>query len=73
MMTEIVEQKTSEFEYEQKFHDLMDAVKRSRLQHGDCDSGKRYNGEPLACSACMANLKIDKAIEEYQGRPIVVA
>lgn len=60
-------------DYEDKYHRLMDAVKRSRMQHGDCKSGKRYNGKPLACTACMANIRIEEEIADYKGRRIVIA
>jgi adenosylmethionine-8-amino-7-oxononanoate aminotransferase len=60
-------------DYEEKYHRLMDAVKRSRIQHGDCKSGKRYNGKPLACTACMANIRIEEEIAAYKGRRIVLA
>lgn len=60
-------------EMESKYCDLMEAVKRSRLPHGDCKSGERYNGKPLACVACMANLTLDELISNYKGRRIVIA
>jgi hypothetical protein len=62
-----------DIDYEEKYHQLMDAVKRSRWQHGDCKSGKRYNGKPLACTACMANILIEEEIAAYKGRRIVLA
>lgn len=59
-------------DYEELYHQLMSNIKRSKLKHGDCKSGKRYNGQPLACTACMANIKIEEAIQQYKGRTISV-
>lgn len=56
--------------YERKYHDLMDALKRSVMPHGDCASGKRYGGLPKACTACMAKLYIEKELDAYKGRTI---
>jgi len=61
------------FEYEQKYHELMDALKRSRMEHGDCNSGERYGGIPRACTACMAQRKLDEALSTYKGRRITLA
>ena len=61
------------WEYEQRYYDLMDALKRSKMEHGDCDSGKRYGGIPRACTACMAQRKLDEALENYRGRPVRLA
>lgn len=60
----------SELERVEDYHRIMNSLRRSRMPHGDCDSGKRYGGEPLACSACMAHRDIDRAIAAYKGRPI---
>lgn len=56
--------------YEEKFHRLMTAIRRSRQEHGDCKSGERYGGVPKACSACMAQIEIDEMLKEYKGRPM---
>lgn len=56
--------------YEEKYHKLMDALRRSRMEHGDCKSGKRYGGLPKACTACMALRKIEEEIEQYKGRQV---
>ena len=56
--------------FETKYHDLMQAIIRSRWQHGDCKSGKRYGGKPLACAACMAQLHIDEELKNYKGRTV---
>lgn len=52
------------------YHDLMDILKRSRMPHGDCDSHKRYNGIPKACTACMALHKLDEILKNYKGRAL---
>lgn len=60
-------------DYESKLYDVMDALKKSRMRHGDCKSGKRYGGVPKACTACMANLKLDELLAAYKGRPVRLA
>lgn len=54
------------------YNGVMDALKRSRMPHGDCKSGKRYGGIPKACTACMANRKLDEALAAYKGRPVTI-
>ena len=56
--------------YEKMYHDLMENVKRSQMDHGDCESGSRYNGVPRACTACMAKIELDKIISNYKGRRV---
>lgn len=57
-------------DYEEQFHRVMAAIRRSRGGHGDCKSGARYGGVPKACSACMAQLEIDEMLKQYKGRPM---
>lgn len=58
---------------EHQYHDVMGALKRSKRDHGDCKSGDRYDGQPLACSKCMAEIKLDEALKEYKGRRVGLA
>lgn len=69
----IQERLAQEKSYEEKYHALMDALKRSRMEHGDCKSGERYGGVPKACTACMAIRKLDEELAEYKGRTIRLA
>lgn len=48
--------------------DVYDLLRRSQMPHGDCDSAKRYNGQPKACTACMANLKLKELAAQWKGR-----
>ena len=59
--------------YEEKYHRLMSALRYSRMQHGDCKSTERYNGTPMACTACMAIQALDKELAEYKGRTVRLA
>jgi len=71
----VLDAATSETKYqlmEEAFHQTMDMLRRSRMRHGDCNSGQRYGGTPKACSACMANLRLDELLKAYKGRPIKV-
>lgn len=56
-----------------KYHNVMSALKRSRMEHGDCKSGKRYGGVPRACTACMAQRELDEALAGYKGRMVRIA
>lgn len=58
--------------YEKMYCEVMDALKRSKRPHGDCKSGERYGGKPLACSACMAKLKIDEMMANYKGWRVTI-
>lgn len=60
-------------ESEEKFHQVMQALRDSRMGHGDCKSGKRYGGIPKACTACMAKLKLDELLAAYKGRKVRLA
>lgn len=62
-----------ESEYEKKYHDVMDALRRSKMEHGDCKSGKRYGGKPMACTACMAALRLEEELKNYIGRTVRLA
>lgn len=57
-------------ENKEMYHRVMNALVRSRMSHGDCESGERYGGVPKACTACMAQLEIDEMIAAYRGRPV---
>lgn len=57
-------------DYEEAFHQVMNALRRSLMEHGDCKSGERYGGKPLACTACMAKLELDEMLAAYKGRAI---
>jgi hypothetical protein len=60
-------------DYEEMFHQVMQALRDSRMEHGDCNSGKRYRGIPRACTACMAKLKLDELLAAYRGRKVRLA
>lgn len=61
---------SQQIDYEEQFHQVMDALRRSKMKHGDCKSGERYGGIPKACTACMALLKLEKMLSEYKGRTV---
>lgn len=63
----------NESEYEKRYYELMDVLRRSRMPHGDCNSGERYGGVPKACAACMANIRIQEELRAYKGRTIRLA
>lgn len=72
VINSLVSQQEAELSQE-AFHQLMGAVKNSRMEHGDCKSGKRYGGIPKACTACMANLRIEEMVAAYKGRMVRLA
>ena len=55
---------------ESKYENVMDALRRSRMKHGRCDSVKDYGGLPKACSACMAQLELDELVRTWKGRTV---
>ena len=52
---------------------FMDLLRRSLMEHGDCDSGKRYGGQPKACTACMAQIKLKELAANWKGRQVRLA
>lgn len=60
----------SDIDYADEYHNVMQWLKQSRMPHGDCKSGERYGGIPKACTACMAQRRLDNAIANYNGRTI---
>ncbi len=54
----------------QSFNTVLDAVRRSLMEHGDCKSGKRYGGVPKACTACMAKRELEEHNRRWKGWPI---
>lgn len=55
-------------EYEQKFHEIMGAIKSSRMQHGLCLPVERR-----ACTACAAQRIIDRMLSEWKGPRMILA
>lgn len=49
---------------------VMDLLRRSFMEHGDCKSGERYGGLPKACTACMAQLKLRELSQQWKGRQV---
>ena len=52
----------------ERYHDAMDALRRTRMPHGLC-----YPRERQACSHCNALERIDVMLSEYKGRRVVLA
>lgn len=52
----------------EKYHQVMEALKRSKMEHGRCNSPGHK-----ACTRCMAEEKIANLLAEYKGRDIVLA
>jgi len=48
-----------------KYYEVMDALKRTKMKHGLCEPVERK-----ACTACMAQITVDRMIDEYQGRKL---
>lgn len=44
---------------EPHYHQLMNLLKRSRMNHGSCASG--------GCTACKANMDVEGLIQRYKG------
>lgn len=61
------------WELRTRLENMMDSLKRSRMDHGDCDSGKRYGGVPRSCTACMAQRELADELKNYKGRPVRLA
>lgn len=59
--------------YEAKYYEIMENIKRAKMEHGDCKSGERYNGVPMACTACMAKIHIEEMIKDYKGPRIIAS
>lgn len=55
---------------ERKYEEVMSALRDCMGQHGDCKSGKRYGGVPMACTACMAELKLVELGAAWRGRKV---
>lgn len=55
-------------EWELKYHEVMAALKRSKMDHGLCEPIERN-----ACTACMAKRKLDKLLSEWKGPRIVLS
>lgn len=54
--------------YEGQFHNVMDALRRTKMEHGLCEPVKRN-----ACTHCAGQRKLDKMLAEYKGPRIVLA
>lgn len=54
--------------YEQLYHEVMSAVKRSRMEHGLCEPVERN-----ACTACAAKRKLDQMLAEWKGPRVILA
>lgn len=52
---------------EQQFHEVMGAWRRTKMEHGLCEPKSRR-----ACTRCMAEEKIEKALSEYKGPRITL-
>lgn len=55
-------------DYYQKYIEVMEALKRSRMDHGLCKPVERH-----ACTACAAQRKLDDLIVAYKGPKIVLS
>lgn len=55
-------------EYEDKFHQVMSAYRRTKMEHGLCEPVERN-----ACTHCAAVRKLDKMLSQYKGRPVRLA
>lgn len=53
---------------EQKYNDVMSALKRSKMQHGLCEPVERQ-----ACTACAAIRKLEKYLSEWKGPRVILA
>lgn len=70
---EVAELQTKYAKLRDAYEDVMDAVRRSLMEHGDCKSGKRYNGLPKACTACMAKIELTELAAQWKGRTVRLA
>lgn len=57
---------TTATDYEQKYHGLMESLIKSRWKHGTCK--RRF-----ACTACMAQRRLEAEIAAYRGRKVRLA
>ena len=53
--------------YEHQFHEVMGALRRTKMEHGLCEPVERN-----ACTHCAAQRKLDKMLAEYKGPRIVL-
>lgn len=53
---------------EQKYNAVMNALKRSKMQHGTCEPVERH-----ACTACAAQRTLNKALAEWKGPRVILA
>lgn len=51
-----------------KYHEVMQALKRSKMQHGLCEPIERH-----ACTACAALRKLESMVSDYKGPRVVLA
>lgn len=54
--------------YEGQFHNVMDALRRTKMEHGLCEPVERR-----ACTHCAGQRKLDEMLAEYKGPRIVLA
>lgn len=55
-------------DYEELYHQAMDALRGTKMQHGSCKPVERN-----ACTHCMCQRRLDKMLAEYKGRRIVIS
>lgn len=55
-------------DYEELYHQAMDALRGTKMQHGLCKPVERN-----ACTHCMSQRRLDSMLAEYKGRPIRLA
>lgn len=53
---------------EQQFHEVMGALRRTKMEHGLCEPVERN-----ACTHCAAQRKLDKMLAEYKGPRVILA
>ena len=52
-------------DYQQKYEQVMDLLRQSRMPHGRCQPRSRK-----ACTACNAQDRLDRLIAEWKGPTI---
>lgn len=54
--------------YEQQFHEVMSALRKTKMEHGLCEPVERN-----ACTHCAGKRKIEKMLAEYKGPRVILA
>jgi len=52
-------------DYEELYHQAMDAYRKTKMEHGLCKPVERH-----ACSHCAGIRKLDELLSKYKGRRV---